>query len=129
MMSNWLREIYNKIKSFVNNLFHKNNLMLKSSESTDENNMEKAHEKNTIDIIKEDNKKNQLTEKIIEIVEKNPEALKGLSDDKLRFINDYYDEDIKRINNNIDKVQNEIKDIQKIINYYNRKITVAKSNN
>ena len=128
-MSNWLREICNKIKYFVNNLFHKNNLMLKSSESDYENNMEKAHEKNTIDIIKEDNKRNQLTEEIIEIVEKNPEALKGLSNEKLKFINDYYDEDIKRINNNISKVQNEIKDIQKIINYYNRKITVAKSNN
>ncbi len=128
-MSNWLREICNKIKYFVNNLFYKNNLMLKSSESDYENNMEKAHEKNTIDIIKEDNKRNQLTEEIIEIVEKNPEALKGLSNEKLKFINDYYDEDIKRINNNISKVQNEIKDIQKTINYYTGKITAAKSNN
>lgn len=128
-MSNWLREICNKIKGFINGLFHKNNLMLKSSESDYENNMEKAHEKNTIDIIKEDNKRNQLTEEIIEIVEKNLEALKGLSNEKLKFINDYYDEDIKRINNNISKVQNEIKDIQKIINYYTGKITAAKSNN
>ena len=127
-MSNWLREIYNKIKGFVNNLFHKNNLMLKCSESVYGNNEEKAHEKNTIDIIQEDNKRNQLTEEIIEIVEKNPEALKGLSNEKLKFINDYYDEDIKRITNNISKVQNEIKDIQKIINYYTGKLTAAKSN-
>ena len=56
---------------------------------------------NSIDKLKQENKKRENIKEIVEITEKNPEVLNNLSVKQLKVIDNYYDESLEEINKKI----------------------------
>lgn len=91
---NIFEQFYNYIKKFLKKEKNIGNETIKAKES----NMTEKYkvyniDKINADLIKEVNKKNKM-EEIIQIIEKNPEALEKLDIPKLEIIDNYYKERI-----------------------------------
>lgn len=95
-MKETIQKMYTNIKEFFYNIFNKNKLMLE--EPKNKSNETKI---NSIDKLKQENKKRENIKEIVEITEKNPEVLNNLSVKQLKVIDNYYDESLEEINKKI----------------------------
>lgn len=90
-MSEFFKRISNKIKSFLNRIFNKKQLMIESKNSLEDEKRNKTQE------IERQNEKT--IKEIIDMTESNPELLNNLSIKKLKVIDKYYDDSLEKINN------------------------------
>ena len=70
---------------------------------------------NPVEVMKIENRKKQITKEIIELVDQNPKALNYLNDEQLKFIDNYYVEDIKKLNASLKSIQKDIDDLDRLI--------------
>lgn len=90
-MNNRIMKIIKNIKNFLCNLFKKSNLMLNKPQANKGVNSNQNNGKiNTIQQLKNENKRNRTIQEIVDIIEKNPENLKNLNVEQLKLINNYY---------------------------------------
>ena len=136
-----LKVFLQKIKAFFARIFNKNKLMLQEADTQEiteeqtinventaqENTAEKKH--NTIQILKNENKKNQTVNEIIEIVEANPELMVNLTDEQLDVIDEYYINANKKLKQEIEIMNNKIADIKSTIKKMDNQIAGTNANN
>ncbi|MCR5146480.1 MAG: hypothetical protein K6B70_03935 [Clostridia bacterium] len=136
-----LKGFLQKIKAFFARIFNKNKLMLQEADTQEiteeqtinventaqENTAEKKH--NTIQILKNENKKNQTVNEIIEIVEANPELMVNLTDEQLDVIDEYYINANKKLKQEIEIMNNKIADIKSTIKKMDNQIAGTNANN
>lgn len=101
-MKETIQKMYTNIKEFFYNIFNKNKLMLEEpKEEVEAKNKSNEIKINSIDKLKQENKKRENIKEIVEITEKNPEVLNNLSVKQLKVIDNYYDESLEEINKKI----------------------------
>lgn len=122
-MSSLIKNGLDNMMFFFKKVFKKNNLMLnegnkdledKQTNTTRQfNNMNQIV--NPVEVMKIENRKKQITKEIIELVDQNPKALNYLNDEQLKFIDNYYVEDIKKLNASLKSIQKDIDDLDRLI--------------
>ena len=70
---------------------------------------------NPVEVMKVENRKKQITNEIIELVDQNPKALNYLNTEQLRFIDNYYVDDMKKLENTLNSLQKDIEDLDRLI--------------
>lgn len=123
-MSSRIKNGLDNMMFFFKRVFKKNNLMLNEGNNELEEDSSKGKTRqfhnmnqivNPVEVMKVENRKKQITKEIIELVDKNPKALNYLNDEQLRFIDNYYVEDIKKLNESIKSIQKDIDDLDRLI--------------
>lgn len=99
---NKLSEFWNKIKQLFFNIFKKEKLLLNASNKSITN---QERNSNLIQQLKEENKKEQTLESIVNIIERNPESIKELKNNQIKEINNYYKKKIEMIDKKIDMMK------------------------
>ena len=122
-MNNKIMKIINNIKEFLRNLFKKSDLMLNKPQANNGVNSNKNNVKiNTIQQLKNENKRNRTIQEIIDITEKNPENLKNLDIEQLKLIDNYYVEKNAKMKEQLNSLYKKIDIVKKDINALNRVI-------
>jgi hypothetical protein len=123
-MSSLIKNGLDNMMFFLKRVFKKNNLMLNegNKDLESENKVGKSRQfdnvnqmDNSIETMKAENRKKQITKEIIELVDKNPKALNYLNDEQLTFIDNYYVEDIKKLDESLKSIQKDIDDLDRLI--------------
>ena len=99
---NKLSEFWNKIKQLFSNVFKKEKMLLNASNKSITN---QERNSNLIQQLKEENKKEQTLESIVNIIERNPESIKELKNNQIKEINNYYKKKIEMIDKKIDMMK------------------------
>lgn len=97
-----LSEFWNKIKKLFSNIFKKEKLLLDGSNKNVTN---EVRNNNLIQQLKEENKKEQTLESIVNIIESNPESIKMLKNSEIKEINNYYKKKLEMIDKKIDMMK------------------------
>lgn len=119
-MNNKIMKIINNIKEFLRNLFKKSDLMLNKPQANNGVNSNKNNVKiNTIQQLKNENKRNRTIQEIIDITEKNPENLKNLDIEQLKLIDNYYVEKNAKMKEQLNSLYKKIDIVKKDINALN----------
>ena len=91
-----------KSSSLFSNIFKKEKLLLDGSNKSVTN---EVRNNNLIQQLKEENKKEQTLESIVNIIESNPESIKMLKNSEIREINEYYKKKLEMIDKKIDMMK------------------------
>lgn len=122
-MSNFIRSGLDNVMFFFKRVFKKNNLLLnEASDVVKTDDQSRQNNKinqivNPVEVMKAENRKKQITQEIITLVDENPKALNYLNEEQLRFIDNYYVKDIKKLDDSIQSLQNDIKELDMLIEY------------
>jgi hypothetical protein len=130
------KELLQKLKDLFARIFKKNKLMLKEADNqavTDvqtvpvENTVNSLVEQtpNTIEELKEENKRNQTVNEIIDMVEANPELMENLTEEQLDVIDEYYINANKKVLEEIDIMNEKISAITENIRMMDQQIAAA----
>lgn len=130
------KELLQKLKDLFARIFKKNKLMLKEADNqaiTDvqtvpvENTVNSFAEltPNTIEELKEENKRNQTVNEIIDMVEANPELMENLTEEQLDVIDEYYINANKKLLEEIDVMNEKISAITENIKMMDQQIAAA----
>lgn len=123
-MSSLIRNGLDNMMFFFKKVFKKDQLMLNEGnkeleENTQENKIRQFNNMNQIvnpvEVMKVENRKKQITNEIIELVDQNPKALNYLNNEQLRFIDNYYVDDMKKLENTLNSLQKDIEDLDRLI--------------
>ena len=123
-MSSLIRNGLDNMMFFFKKVFKKDQLMLNEGnkeleENTQENKVRQFNNMNQIvnpvEVMKVENRKKQITNEIIELVDQNPKALNYLNNEQLRFIDNYYVDDMKKLENTLNSLQKDIEDLDRLI--------------
>jgi hypothetical protein len=130
------KELLQKLKDLFARIFKKNKLMLKEADNqavTDvqtvpvENTVNSFVEQtpNIIEELKEENKRNQTVNEIIDMVEANPELMENLTEEQLDVIDEYYINANKKVLEEIDIMNEKISAITENIRMMDQQIAAA----
>ena len=109
-MSNFIKNFVGNFKSFVQRIFNNKTLLL--SDKTDNYDKDQIYTKNETNIIDElslENKKNQTMNEIIELIETQPKVLYKLNSKQLNIVENYYNEENEKLQNEINEKKKKIK--------------------
>jgi len=112
-MNNKLPEKYengflHRVKRFFSNIFSRNKVVNEKKEIIKEEKMEHKNEENYFLKMKEESKKIELKEDIISILNNKPELINTLSIERLKELNNMYDEMIRDLEREIKKLERTI---------------------
>ena len=122
-----LKDWFKNIKELLLRVFRKQKLMLDSPKISEEKKINDSS--NIVQTIKTENKKNQTTKEIIDIIENNPVTLKSLNNKQLGVVEQYYKEKVIQTRENVKKVKSDISDLENYLKVLNDKVKMMESSN